>query len=149
MPPSSVQTDQSSHEQPSLRLWNPNASALWGIVFTPVFSTYLHLQNWKALTEPEHQKQAQRWFVGSIIWVIVALLVARADVRLPLFHLLFWAFLIVWYFASGRVQRRYIIEKFGATYSRKPILKALFVTLCLLVLLGFVLGFVFAAFFRT
>jgi len=107
------------------------------------------LQNWKTLTEPDHQKQAQRWFIGSIIWVIVAILVACTDVRLPLFHLLFWAFLIVWYVASGRKQRRYIVEKFGATYSRKPILKALFVTLGLLLLLGFVLGFVFAAFFRT
>jgi len=132
--------------QQNLRLWNPNASALWGIVFTPVFSTYLHLQNWKALTEPDRQKQAQLWFVGSIIWVVVAMLVARADIRLPLYHLLVWAFLIAWYFAFGRGQRRYIIEKVGATYSRKPILKALFVTLGLLFLLGFVLGFVLAAF---
>ena len=36
-------------------------------------------------------------------------------------------FLLVWYFSSGRAQGKYVKEKFGKTYAKKPWGKALLI----------------------
>ena len=48
-------------------LWNPNAAANWSLLFSPIFGTWLHMLNWRALGEAERAESAKTWLMVSTL----------------------------------------------------------------------------------
>ena len=112
-------------------IWNPNATANWSLIFSPAFGSYLQMLNWRALGEPEKAASSQNWFYVSLgmlaIYVLMGVLMDDSKAADGVARGLGFLFLIVWYFAAGRAQSKYVKEKFGSSYARKPWGKALLI----------------------
>jgi len=122
-----------------IALWNPNAAALWSVIFTPIFGAYLHALNWRALGDKEREEESMTWVFAAGALVLLLMLI---EVVTPpgynqgdrISHTLEFAFLIAWYFASARTQARLVKERFGTSFTHKPWRKPL-----LMGLAGFVI----------
>jgi len=107
-----------------IALWNPNAAALWSVIFTPLFGAYLHALNWRALGDKEREEESMTWVFGAGALVLLMILI---EVVTPpgysqgdrISHALEFAFLIAWYFTSARTQARLVKEKYGKSFPRK------------------------------
>jgi hypothetical protein len=100
------------------KLWNPNAAAWWGVVFTPIFSSYLVRQNWLALGRQKEADQAWYWMVGLFICYLI----------MPLFNFegsIALALCVVWFIGYGRKQYKYVKDNLNNNYQRRPWGKAL------------------------
>lgn len=86
-------------------LWNPDAAGNWSLLFTPIFGSILIGKNWEALGHADKASRAR-------IWAYVTLPIVLVGLGMPL--------LILWYFASNRPQARYVKERWGKSYPRKP-----------------------------
>lgn len=110
-----------SAQAPSL--WNPNATANWSLLFTPMFGSWLQMQNWRALGESRRADSAQTWMVLSTIILVGSVFLRLVAPRSPWSALttpLGFVWLLVWYFASGRPHARWVAERFGKNYPRQP-----------------------------
>lgn len=108
-------------------IWNPNAAANWSIIFTPAFGSYLQMLNWLALGETKKAATARVWFyisLGMLLVYVLRRLVVGDHSFEPARPLMF-VYLLVWYFAYGRSQAKYVKERFGSSYLKKPWGKAL------------------------
>lgn len=114
-------------------LWNPTAAGAWSLLFTPIFGAVLHMQNWKALGQPEKATASKRWILGCITF-FVAIMVSA--LFLPpsknidrLTNLSGFVLLIGWYYSIGKSQQTYVAQRFGKTYPRRgwaiPLVSAL------------------------
>jgi len=132
-------------------IWNPTAAASWSLLFSPAFGACIQMLNWEALGEPQRAASAKAWFLVSLVTLAAYLAIAlifmdskRGDAAS---RTLAVVFLLMWYFAAGRVQAKYVKERFGNAYPRrawgKPLLFA-FLALVAYVLIGAVVGIVFA-----
>ena len=120
-PASTVQ--ESTVPQAAPPLWNPNAAALWSLLFSPVLGAYLQMRNWQALGEPEKAQASWYWCVGTLVTVLVLI---GFGMVLPESH---WfqklgnrsgfVMLIAWYLTHGKLQIAYVKERFGKEYPRK------------------------------
>ena len=121
-------------------IWNPNAAANWCLLFTPAFGAYLNMLNWRALGESEREETSRKWFYLSIallvFYVLLALLMGNEKASEGISRLIAFVFLLTWYISSGRPQVKYVKERFGTDYTRKPWGKAL----------GYALGGIFGYF---
>lgn len=109
-------------------IWNPNAAANWCLLFTPAFGAYLHALNWRALDEPEKAAASLRWFyagIGLLVFYVAAAVVFNDKLSDVLTRLVGFVFLLTWYFTSARTQAKYVKQKFGSEYNRRPWGKAL------------------------
>lgn len=110
-------------------IWNPNAAANWSLLFTPAFGAYLQMLNWRTLGEPQRAAGSKRWFIIGlgmlVLYIVIALLVPDAQVSDRHIRSIGLLYLLAWYFVSGRAQAKYVKQKFGTTYARKPWGKAL------------------------
>jgi hypothetical protein len=104
-------------------LWNPNAAAMWSLLFSPVFGAWLHMKNWQALGEPEKASASKTWLIMS---AALLLLVVIGGMFLPETKAIDSAsraagigLLVAWYTVSGREQIRYVTGRYGKTYPRK------------------------------
>ncbi len=118
-------------------LWNPIAAGAWSILFTPVFGAFLHMQNWKALGQPEKATASKWWMLGTIAFIVAAMI---CDLFIPPSKTIDnvsgfggLALLLVWVTTMGKSQHRYVAERFGKTYPRRgwaiPLLIALGITI--------------------
>ena len=103
-------------------LWNPNATANWSLLFTPIFGAWLQMKNWEALGETRRAASSKAWLVVSAVLVggsvLVDLLLPQsllAALTTPIGFLV----LVVWYFASGRRHARWVDQRFGTDYPRR------------------------------
>lgn len=127
------------HLRPRPPLWNPNAAACWSLLFTPVFGSWLHLFNWRAMNQSDRVGPARTWLVVSIIVFAVTLV---ASLVVPqsgnAVRVLNFVYLLVWYFASARGQVRYVRTEFGNDYPRRgwwrPLLIAVVVVIATMIL---------------
>ena len=133
-------------------IWNPNATTLWSLPFTPAFGSYLQMLNWRTLGEHVKASSAQSWFYASLLILFISFLmgmfVSDAEV---LYSIIWWLsilYLIAWYFAAGRSQVKYVKAKFGKNYPKKPWGQALLIAVGALIgcwVVAFALGFIFRA----
>lgn len=131
---SSTSTNEATNFQPQAAeaaIWNPNAAANWSLIFTPAFGAYLQMLNWRALGESEKAASSQNWFyIGLgmlLVYFLMAVLISDPKAADGAVRGLGFLFLLVWYFSSGRAQGKYVKEKFGKTYARKPWGRALLI----------------------
>jgi hypothetical protein len=139
-PPKAIVDDAPGTVEASPPLWNPNAAASWCLLFTPIFGTWLHMKNWQSLGQPAKAESARNWLIASIGLLVVSTLVALLAPRVPGIRLVNFAFLIAWYYASGKAQARYVLGRFGRKYPRRgwavPILIAIGAFIGYIVVLG-------------
>lgn len=102
----------SGKSKPSL--WNANAVASWSILFTPIFGSYLNAKNWQELGEGKRAKSSKKWLYISIGVVIVCAFLSES-VALGVAAWL----LVIWYFAAGRKQSKYIKAELNNEYQKK------------------------------
>lgn len=123
-------------------IWNPNATANWSLIFSPAFGSYLQMLNWRTLGEPERAASAQNWFYVSLgmlaVYVLLGVFMDDSKAADGAARGLGFLFLIVWYFSAGRAQSKYVKEKFGSSYARKPWGKTLLIGVAAFV--GFLLA---------
>ena len=116
-----------ANESPAL--WNPNAAANWSLIFSPAFGSYLQMLNWRALGQSDKAASAQNWFYASLavllVYVLMDALLAGSKSANGAAHALGCLYLLIWYFSVGRAQGRFVKEKFGTAYPKKPWGKAL------------------------
>jgi len=104
-------------------IWNPNAATNWSLIFSPVFGSYLHALNWRILGEQNRANSAMAWFYFSIVMLVVyifmGMLIADERAAYDATCGLGFIYLIIWYFASGRAQAKYVKMKFGRNYQHR------------------------------
>jgi hypothetical protein len=122
-------------------IWNPNAACNWSTLFSPAFGAYIHALNWMTLNEPERARSAKAWFYVSLVMTGIYGLLFVVGVDQQAVRYLALLYLVTWYFANGRPQARYVKEKYGKDYPRKPWGKPLLIAVALFVAY-FVLAFV-------
>lgn len=131
---------KSSHKDSKIKLedidknaiWNPNATVNWSFPFTPAFGSYLQSKNWQVLGDEKKAKGAMIWFYISIVAIIVSLssfviYKGKAVYSVDFWPLLWLLYITIWYYISGRSQAKYVKEKFGKDYSRRPWTKPLLI----------------------
>jgi hypothetical protein len=117
-------TASPSPAQTGVALWNPNAAALWSIIFTPVFGAYLHALNWRALGDKDRESASMNWVYAGGALLLVLLLI---EVVVPgdsnkgdrVSRTLELAFLLAWYFGSARDQVKWVKDELGGSFTRK------------------------------
>ncbi|NHZ39582.1 hypothetical protein [Massilia aquatica] len=132
-------------------LWNPNAAALWCLVFGIMFGSWIHMKNWQAMGKPDKAAASKRWLIGSTLLFIVSFALAFAKPeslagsfgRFNFFFSL--AALLAWYFISAREQIRFVATTYGANYQHRswgtPLLYGLLVLIGVGVA-GAIVGFI-------
>jgi hypothetical protein len=101
----------------SAAIWNPSSAANWSLLFSPVFGTYLHALNWRALNEKERYDKAMIWFyvgIAVLFLSVVSVFIKKGGGGGGSF-----LFLLIWYFTAGKSQAKYVKEKFGNNYPRR------------------------------
>ncbi|HUL42010.1 MAG TPA: hypothetical protein VLV32_08935 [Burkholderiales bacterium] len=129
-------------------IWNPNAAANWSILFTPAFGSYLQALNWQTLGEPEKAIASKGWFSVSLVLlagiVFVEPFVAVADLHIANSMMNFYyLYLFIWYFAVGRSQVKYVKQRFGADYARRPWGKPLLISAAAMLGCAVLFGLIF------
>src|SRR5438093_5798048 len=122
-------------------IWNPDAACNWSALLSPAFGAYIHALNWMTLNEPERARSAKAWFYVSLVMTGIYGLLSVVGVDQQAVRYLALLYLVTWYFANGRPQARYVKEKYGKDYPRKPWGKPLLIAVALFVAY-FVLAFV-------
>lgn len=109
---------------PAPALWNPNAAASWSLLLSPAFGAFLQMRNWQALGEEAKAKASWYWVLATIALFVLIMVVAFV---LPESHFLNklsdrsgFAILLAWYFTNGREQPKFVAERFGKAYPRRP-----------------------------
>jgi hypothetical protein len=140
--------DAALNDSDAPALWNPNAAALWSLLFLPVFGATLHMLNARAMGDKDQIRQSQ--------WALIILLVIF--LLLPLVALFFnpknntfgLILLLGWYFAIGRRQVEAVKQKYGSNYPRRPWFKPLALAVLGMVaylayafIVGFMTSFIF------
>jgi hypothetical protein len=110
-------------------IWNPNAACNWSCLFSPAFGAYIHAQNWMTLNEPQRGRSARVWFYVSLGMIGIALPLHFLGMDEKAVRGLGVLYLVIWYFAAGRAQARYVKEKYGQDYPRRPWGKPLLIAL--------------------
>lgn len=149
-PPQAVVADAGTGEQ-APPLWNPNAASLWGLLLTPTFSAILHMKNWRALGDAARAASAKRWAIGTVVFTLVAAVLAMVLPESPALDALFrfsgLGILLAWYYGNGKAQVEHVKRRFGSAYPRRgwavPLLVGFAVMIAFL-LVVFVLAFVSA-----
>ena len=112
-------------------LWNPNAAAVWSLLFTPIFGAWLQMKNWQALGEAKQAAASRAWAIGNLVVFVgvLALAVLAPETKLldSVTRILQLVLLISWYVNSARTQVRFVKERFGTGYPRRGWAKPLLI----------------------
>lgn len=104
-------------------LWRPSAVAVWSLVFTPVFGSYLLMRNWQALGQQRAALAARRWLLASLAVLALELFAGAVNRRLnggsPLVQWLALAWLGLWLLAAAAPQWQLVRRRFGRAYARR------------------------------
>lgn len=104
-------------------LWNPTAAGAWSLLFSPIFGASLHMQNWKALGQPEKAAASKRWLFGCIafftVLVIVSMILPESGGLDAIARFGGLGLLVAWYYSIGKAQQTYVAGRFGTRYPRR------------------------------
>lgn len=104
----------SKQDEAEPELWNPNAAALWSLLFSPIFGAWLHAKNWKALGDD--QKAMMSMLVVAIGFILIGI---AAFVQPTWIKGAGGGYLVAWYVVLGRQQIDQVKERFGNDYPRR------------------------------
>lgn len=109
--------DDGNYEIPPL--YNPNAAALWSILFIP-FGAWIHAKNWEAVGEDELAKQNHWCIIMMLVFVFGTYFVEMTTgIKIPSSIAL--GLLFGWYFWLGKKQIALFKEELGTDYEKKSL----------------------------
>jgi hypothetical protein len=125
----------------SLRLWNPNAAALWSLLFSPAFGAFLHARNAESMNRTGEAKANMIWFYITIAYYIFGV-VSEFFPPIPdaVFQIAILGLIFGWFFSIGRKQIQHVENTYQNNYQRKSWAKPM------LIAIGCYIGFIFALF---
>lgn len=100
-------------------LWNPKAAALWSLLFSWAFGSFLLARNWKALGDADRAKRCMLWFYGFFPFLIAAIFVSELGVFAALLRPAGIGIFVAWIITERTPQADYIEQRFGGRYPRK------------------------------
>lgn len=116
-------SETSSTAVKRVALWNPKTAANWCFALTPIFGSFLHMLNWRALKEPKKFARSVTWFIGSILVVVYQIAMREAYaagiVASPPSISILIVYFLAWYFIGARTQAKYVKDMLGDNYERK------------------------------
>lgn len=133
-PSSQEDAPSASNANSKPALWNPNAAANWSLLFSPIFGSYLNTKNWREMGETKCAGTSNIWF-----WLSIAILVLCFFAPSYRIGIGFW-YLVIWYFAAGRKQAKFVKEKYGDDYTHRSWGKPLGIAALLIIGAVFVLA---------
>jgi len=121
---------EENNDNARVTLWNPGAVCNWSILLTGAFGAILQYKNWRLLGEVGESKKSLYWAIFSIAFFLVWAVIPEAYEPFPVITRRFqFIVFVIWYFAHGVKQVRYVKERFGKNYDRKkwavPIISAI------------------------
>jgi tRNA_anti-like len=108
-------------------LWNPNAAAVWSLLFTPIFGASIHAINWQALGEEVKAKQSILWALGCIATMVMAYFLPPLAANLA--NILY---LFIWYFISAKRQVDHVEIRLKNSYTKRGWAKPLIIAIAIL-----------------
>lgn len=113
--------------------WNPDVAAVFGVLFTPIFSQIIHFLNWHALGEKARARNALVWAGASLLLFGGMEILIEAEGAKK-----FITFLVLlgWYFVSGRKQSVLLVDMLDNRYARRDWIIPLIIMIVLLAILG-------------
>ena len=110
-------------------LWNPNVTANWSILFTPIFGGLIMSSNWKMLGKKELSEKSLIWAYIGIALIIITIgisfyLISTGDiitagiVSLGM-NIAFLIYFLVWRFTVAKEQIAYVKDTLPDGYSKK------------------------------
>jgi hypothetical protein len=120
-------------EKPAL--WNPDMAAFLGwFFFSSAFAAAIHAVNWHSLGNKARMWTSVAWAVGT--GALLLALLARYRTYSPLLPIN-TLLIVIWYFASGRSQSKYLTTVLHRSYKKRSWL----VPVCVVaILFGLLLG---------
>jgi len=109
-----------------IKLWNPDASANWSLLFSIIFGAWLHAKNWEELGESKKAKKSMLWVYSGITILIVNMIIVEL-IDKSFLAIFFWL-LLIWYFLCARKQVKYIKDN-DIKYEKRTIYKPLGIAL--------------------
>ena len=109
-----------------IKLWNPDASANWSLLFSIIFGAWLHAKNWEELGEAKKAKKSMLWVYSGITILIVNMITVEL-IDKSFIAIFFWL-LLIWYFLCARKQVKYIKDN-NIKYEKRTIYKPLGIAL--------------------
>lgn len=102
-------------------LWNPEAAAYWGWVFSPAFGAFLHAKNAKTLGREKEAKANWIWFYGCLAYFGFCMVSGFIFPTIPdtAFGTAWLIIYICWYAFTGRKQIKYVKNTWQDNYQRK------------------------------
>jgi len=118
------QVSRVDHSLPaSAALWRPSAVAVWSLVFTPAFGSWLLMHNWRALGQPQAAGRARNWLRASLLVLGLQVLAGAINRRLngdsPLGAWLALAWLGLWLLGAAWPQWLVVRRRYGRGYARR------------------------------
>jgi hypothetical protein len=136
----SVNTTRSSEGAPDnisrnhLRLWEPQFTIYWSILFGALFGSILQYSNWLKLADDDRKTSNLGWALIAFLWVLIIVFVSAIPFILKSAgHI---AILIAWYIHVGNSQEQYIQSE-GIEYSKQSFIKPV---LCYLAFVVVIVG---------
>lgn len=144
--PPQADLDDGDYDVPPL--YNPNAAALWSLLFTP-FGAWMHAKNWEAVGEEELARKNRLFAIGVVAFILItAAIEFITGITLPS-AVIGIVPLVVWYLQLGKQQIELIKEELGDDYERKslvmPVLVGVFGGIALLFVVIFAMAYLFDA----
>lgn len=103
--------------------WNPNAVANWSLLYTQIFGAWLTYLNWQKLGEAAHAERSKQWLIGSMVWLPLSVIMLNVTDNMSFGFSLIASdivLLLSWFFLENRKQNKYLLERFGKAYPRRP-----------------------------
>ncbi len=104
-------------------LWNPKAAALWSLLFSWAFGSFLLARNWKALGDNARAKRCMIWFYAFFPFLLAAILSPDSSGVASLFRIGGIGIFVAWIYAEQSPQLEYVRKNIGEQYPRKSWLK--------------------------
>ena len=129
----------------STDLWNPNVTANWSIIFTPIFGGFIMSNNWKTLGKEALSKKSLIWAYIGIALIVVNLAsslylasigdLITAGIVSGVINLTFVIYFLIWRFTVAKEQIAYFKETLTEGYTKKSWSKPMLSVLAAFILL--------------
>lgn len=110
-------------DHPLPALWRPSAVALWSLLFTPVFGSWLLMHNWRVLGQAHAARSARLWLFASLAVLalegLAGAITERVNGNAPFAEWLALAWLGLWLLGAAAPQWRLVRRRFGRRYVRR------------------------------
>lgn len=143
-PPQLEKTEPPQPRKKRVELWNPNATANWSLLFTPIFGSYLQMKNWEAMGNNLEAKKAKDWIFITVAFIFFMHLVAPfiwgvSEETTITYRGFGFLYVLYWYFDYAKKQAKFVKENIADNYQKKSWLYPLLIATPIFLIAFFIL----------